>query len=349
MSNYLKNNLKNSELMDYSLSNNNVDFEYAEIIKDLDIEKITELINKYPDYKHSELTRIIRNKFKIKDVVLGSGSEDLIIRTNFILKNKGTIGIFAPNFYRIMETAGKYKKIYMSYETESKKFNLSNISINKDIKSIWISNPNPIIGKFYEKKQLLKLIKKYKNILFIVDESAIDFLENHNDFTLINVAQKISNLMVIRSFSKLYGAAGLRIGFATGKTKIIREIEKIGMTFPVNGIAEYFAKIILNKKSLTNRIRRKIIKNKLILEKLLSQDKNIIICESVTNCTFLKHKKINLSKELAKMNIQTLSLDKQDGVKEKGFIRFTVHSSDKLFNNLYSGILSLLKKYEDKF
>jgi len=346
MSNYLrKTNIikKKPELQDYSLSNNNIDDEYAEILKGMSIDKITELINKYPDYKYHKLIESIKKEFKIKNVVLGCGSEDLIIRTNLLLRSKGEIGIFLPNFYRTLETAGNYKKIYSYYKTESNIIDLENISISKDIKSIWISNPNPMNGKMYNKEQLSELIKKYSEIIFIIDESTIDFIKDSNKYSLMGLAQKIDNIIIIRSFSKLYGTAGLRVGFATGKAKILKEIEKVGLTFPVNGIAEYFINSIIKKKKIINNIRKRINKHKILLEKLLSNNKDIIISKSVTNCIFFKHKKVNIFNELLNMNILALSLNDQDEIINKGFVRLTVHSSEILFSNLYNRITKLLK------
>lgn len=347
MSNYLKKTTiikEKPELRDYSLSNNNIDDEYAEILNGMSIDKITELINRYPDYRYAKLIEAIKKEFKVKNVILGSGSEDLIIRINFVLNNRGTIGIFLPNFYRIMETAGKYIKIYTPYKTDSKEIDLGNVFIDRRIKSIWISNPNPMIGKLHKKDQLVRLIKKYNEILFVVDESAIDFIKDNENYSLIGFAQKMENLIVIRSFSKLHGAAGLRVGFATGKAKSLKDINKLGLTFPVNGVAEYFVRMILKKKEIINDIRGRINNHKLILEKLLSQNKNIIINESVSNCIFFKHKKINIFKELLGVNILALRLDDQDGVREKGFVRLTIHSSKVSFSNLHNCLSKLLDK-----
>jgi histidinol-phosphate/aromatic aminotransferase/cobyric acid decarboxylase-like protein len=220
MSNYLRKTdiiKKKTVLRDYSLSNNNIDDEYTEILRGMSIDKITELINKYPDYKYRKLIESIKTEFKIKNVILGCGSEDLIIRTNLLLRSKGKIAILLPNFYRTFETAGNYKKIYSHYKTESNIIDLEEISIPRNIKSIWISNPNPMNGKMYNKEQLSRLINKYHEIIFIIDESTIDFIEDSNKYSLMSLAQKIDNIIIIRSFSKLYGTAGLRVGFATGK------------------------------------------------------------------------------------------------------------------------------------
>lgn len=101
--------------------------------------------------------------------------------------------------------------------------------------------------------------------------------------------------------------------------------------------------MILKKKAVVTSIRKRVREHKISLEKLLLSNKNIIISKSVTNCVFLKHKKINIFDELLKMNIIALSMDDQYVASNKGFVRLTVHSSEVLFNNLYISISKLLK------
>ncbi len=352
MQNYLeKTNISkfDQELKDYSLSNNNIDDEYVGILKGMSMAKITELINKYPDYRYVELTNSIKKEFNVNNVVLGCGSEDLIIRVNTALRERGKIVIFTPNFYRIAETAGDYKQVRIDYNVKSEFVDFGKTTFDKGVKGVWISNPNPMIGKIYKKSGLLRLINKYKKIIFVVDESTIDFNDKSNKQSVISAAQRLNNLIVIRSFSKLYGTAGLRVGFATGKTKLLKEVEKLGLTFPVNGVAEYFIKTVLKNKSTITNIRKRICKHKASLEKLLLSNKNIILSRSVTNCVFFKHKKINIFEELLKMNILALNMDDQYDRNNKGFVRITVHTSKNLFNNLCSCLSVLFKKYEKRF
>ncbi len=348
MADYLKKEnffRKRSSFQDYSLSNNNIDKEYAEIIGGLSCDQMTRLINQYPDYEYSQLLKIIRKTFKVSKVVLGCGSEDLIIRINAILKKRGGIGIFLPNFYRIMETAGKYKKIYMQYDLDSEfldYINDSRVIINQ-IKSLWISNPNPMIGKVSKRGDIIRLIKNNKKVLFIVDESAIDFLDKPYDYSVIDVTREVDNLIVVRSFSKLYGIAGLRAAFATGRAEVLEKIEKVGLTFPINGVAEYFVRKLLKNESAIRRIKKKIKNNKLLLEKILSENRNIVLSKSVTNCLFFGHKEKDMFPELLNLGINALDLNNQDGLKERNFVRVTVHSSGSLFKNLHKKLSRLVK------
>jgi len=352
MSNYLKKAQTihaNLNLRDYSLSNNNIDDDYAATLKGISIPQMLKLINKYPDHNYSELKRVVKQNFGASNIILGSGSEDLIIRTNFTLRKRGGIGICLPNFYRVMETAGNCIKIYTPYDLDSNKIKLEKISeqINKKsnkIKSLWISNPNPMIGKMCEKNELVKIVKNHRKILFIVDEAAIDFIKNNEEYSVIDLAQEVDNLIVIRSFSKLYGIAGLRVGFATGNTKILKKIKEMGPTFSVNGVAEYFLKTLLKKRRIIEKIRGKIDRHKTLLEDLLFKNENIILSNTVTNCLFFGHKNKKIFSELLKLGVLALNLNNQEGIKEKNFVRVTIHSSTPLFNNLFSKFSELIKK-----
>ncbi len=334
---------------DYSLSNNNVDDEYDSLLPNINSSKLFDLAGKYPDYRYKELTSSLKKSFGINNIILGSGSEDLIIRINSCLQNSGGIGILLPNFYRITDTAGKYTKFYSDYKLDSKNLDIDSLSYqidrNKKIKALWISNPNPMIGKIYRKDYLLRMIKNYPNILFIIDEALIDFTEQEQekDYSLIKDAQLLENLIVMRSFSKLYSLAGLRVGFATGKAKILEKVKENGLTFPVSSIAEYCIINVLKKKNVLLKIKKRIKKHKLFLERALLKNPDITISKSVTNCIFFGHKKINTFSELLKLGIISLGLNKHDGLCEKNFVRITVHSSEYLFNDLFQRILKFIK------
>jgi len=351
MDNYLKKEkFKRIDIRDYSLSNNNIGDEYKLLKNKMNYTKLLELVSRYPDYRYSDLIKILKRTFKINNVVLGNGSEDLIMRMNLALKDRGGVAILLPNFYRVMETAGKYQKIYTHYNLDSEFLDIKPIfpQIDKSIRALWISNPNPMIGKVYKKEQLLRLIKKYPNVLFIIDESAIDFIENSSKVSVIDTAQILNNLIVIRSFSKLYGLAGLRAGFATGKSKTLNRVKDFGLTFPINKVADYFIKIILEDKSIFSRIRKRITKNRLLIKNLLSQDKDIVFNKSVTNCLFFSDKKRDIFSELLKFEILSLKLNDCEGVKEKDFVRMTIHGSESLHRDLSLRLSRFIKSRKRK-
>lgn len=332
---------------DYSLSNNNVDDEYNSLLPNINSSNLFDLAGKYPDYRYKELIGAMRKSFGIKNIILGSGSEDLIIRINSCLKKSGGIGILLPNFYRTMDTAGSYTKFYSDYNLDSEFLDINSLSSqidrNKKIKALWISNPNPMIGKIYKKEHLLRIIKSYPNILFIIDEALIDFTEQERNYSLIKDAQLLKNLIVMRSFSKLYSLAGLRVGFATGKAKILEKVKETGLTFPISSIAEYCIINVLKKKNVLLKIKKRIKKHKMLLEEALSQIPDIAISKSATNCIFFGHKKRNTFSELLKLGVISLELNKHDGLLERNFVRITVHSSEYLFNDLFQRILKFIK------
>ncbi len=210
----------------------------------------------------------------------------------------------------------------------------------KKVEALWISNPNPMIGKVFRKKQLKRLVDNFPQVLFILDETCIDFLDD--GFSMMVEAQTRNNLIVIRSFSKLYGLAGLRAGFASGKVKILNKIKKNDLTFPLTGLTTYLIKIVLKNQDFFSQIKDKIKKHKLTLEEVLAKDPEIVLNRSITNCLFFAHRRKNAYKALLNFGVISLPLDEQAGIQEKGFIRITVPSSKNLYQKLHSALVKFV-------
>lgn len=113
-------------------------------------------------------------------------------------------------------------------------------------KLIFIANPNNPTGLVEEKEKILRLAQKTK-ALVVVDEAGIEFVGEK--FSVIKEASKMKNLLVLRSFSKAYGLAGLRIGFCVGAVRVIKELQKIESPFPLSSVAIESAILALKDKN----------------------------------------------------------------------------------------------------
>lgn len=335
MQNYLKKTIKdNKDTIDCSLTNN-YDEHYIEIYPKITNKILLEAAANYPDCSYKKLESLICKKFGVKYCVLGNGSENLIIQINKFLINKSLIGVVSPIFYRVIETL-KYVSIKIFKEEEF----LKNNSLG-DINAIWIQNPNLFTGKIYDKNLLLNIVDANKSILFIIDEAGIFILSNWKTYSLLSEVYKRKNLIVVASFSKIFGISGLRAGFATGPKKIIDIIKKDNLTFPISSITIKFIEKILTKINFIQKIRQKIEKNKDEIELILLKN-DITIIKNRTNCVFLKHPNINMHKELLKQKILTLNLN--NILKEKGFVRMTIHSSKSINKKVKKRLKDILNK-----
>lgn len=119
---------------------------------------------------------------------------------------------------------------------------------NKHIDLLLLVNPDNPSGNYIPKNDVLSLIKwaAEREMKVIVDESFVDFTDNHKDNSLLHndLLEAFQNLMVMKSISKSYGVPGLRLGvFATSDKEIIAKMKKNVAIWNINSFAEYYMQI----------------------------------------------------------------------------------------------------------
>lgn len=127
-------------------------------------------------------------------------------------------------------------------------------AIDQETGLIILLNPNSPIGYTYREEDVRAVIEKGKEAgaIVVVDEAYHYFYGS----TFIPLIKEYDNLLVLRTFSKLFSMAGLRIGYAVGDKKLIECIEKAESTFNVNSIAVLFAMEVINDQELIDRLAR---------------------------------------------------------------------------------------------
>jgi histidinol-phosphate aminotransferase len=302
----------------YCLTNNE-DENYKSFFSNILARETPDSLFNYPQEYNISVINKIKKAFNLKNIVLGAGSEDLILRSNQIInENNWRTGIVLPIFYRVQESLDIWEPI------SKKQFLQGNLG---PYQAIWICNPNPYSGEVIEKKAIVQQMSKYPQKLFLVDETAMFFLEKRSNYSLVGENLKTNNFVVFSSFSKLHGIAGLRAGFASGNKDFLDKLNQRGNTFPYTSVTEKMVEKILDNLIFFNKIRKKIESNKAKLEEILCSNPEILVRPSVTNCLIFRHQRRKLFNDLLKEGVAGLDLDTQEGIKGKGFVRLTVHSS----------------------
>ena len=241
-------------------------------------------ISKYPDGKSKELISLISKKYSCDQnkIICGSGSDEIIqMLCQLFLKKKDEVIVpqFSFLMYRIYTKIVGAKVIYSrenNYTISTKEI-LKKVS--KKTKIVFLANPNNPTGTYISEKELFDLRKKLrKNILLVVDDAYFEYMLNKDYKSGLDIFKNKKNVFILRTFSKIYGLAALRIGWGYGDKNIIKELYKIKPPFNVNKIAQLCAKESLKdinfvKKSVNHNIFWcKIIKKEFKKYKISTND-----------------------------------------------------------------------------
>lgn len=233
-------------------------------------------INRYPDgncfYLKNKLAKNINAQ--PANIIFGNGSDELIdiIIKAFVEEDENIISSETSFLeYEIISKVNNRKFItvplkYFKYDLEAIRK-----KINKKTKLIFIANPNNPTGTYVTKYELRDFLKVLPDNLILVVDEAYNVFIDVDDFpnTLEYVGNK--NLIVLRTFSKAYGLAGLRVGYAIASEDLIAPMEKARQPFNVNLLAQEAAAASLDDKNFLVRTRQAIIEGKNYLYEALTE------------------------------------------------------------------------------
>ena len=126
--------------------------------------------------------------------------------------------------------------------------------ITKKTKVVFIANPNNPTGTYLTKKEVLELRKKLnKRILLVIDDAYAEYMKNSDYVSGLDLFKNKENVFILRTFSKMFGLASLRVGWGYGSKKIINALNVIKPPFNINGVAQLAAAESLKDKKFINR------------------------------------------------------------------------------------------------
>ena len=235
-------------------------------------------LERYPDGKSEILRKEISKKYKCNSdkIICGGGSDEVIqMICQLFLKPKDEVVVPQYSFlmYRI------YTKIVGAKVLFAKeiKFKVSSAEILKKVtkktKIVFLANPNNPTGTYLTKKEILELRKKLnKNILLVVDDAYAEYMKNRDYKSGLDLFKNQNNVFVLRTFSKIFGLASLRVGWGYGSKKIIDALNVIKAPFNVSHLAQLAAtESLKDKKFIERSVRHNLYfakRIKIYLEKL---------------------------------------------------------------------------------
>lgn len=233
---------------------------------------------RYPRSGNPDLRGKLSKKLDVpeKNIVVGNGSDEIIdilirlIATSY----KDNIIVFEPSF-SIYRMQGKFHGVKVKYIPLNNdfSFNFDKVleSVDPNTKMIFITNPDNPSGYTVTSDVMvnfLKLVPSYVTV--VVDEAYIEFCDNPEQITCIKEVLKRENLCVLRTFSKLYGLAGLRIGYGILPDIVADYFFRVRLPFSVNILAEKAATAVLEDEEYIQLSRNTVLEGRRYLEKELA-------------------------------------------------------------------------------
>jgi histidinol-phosphate aminotransferase len=266
-------------------------------------------LNRYPDPHHRKLKEAL-GRYKglaVENIFLGNGSDeaiDLIFRI-FCNPGKDKALTFTPT-YGMYEVSAAVNDVEMIKIPLDKNFNIDlqpAAQYLKDdlVKLIFICSPNNPTSNSFERKKIIEIIENFRGIV-VVDEAYIDFSEQES---LIGLTAKYDNLIVLQTFSKAWGAAGIRVGMAYADASLTGYLYRVKPPYNISQLNQKAALERLGKPAKYKRQIRKIKEEK---ERITGRLKKLAIIEYIypsdANFLLVKVKDANfVYKQLADRNI----------------------------------------------
>ena len=295
------------------------------------IEKDKDKIFKYPDSDSNSLREVLSKKFNIdsKRIICGSGSDQIFDLTCHLFLEPGD-EVVVTEFGFIMHRiyASLYKAKVILAKEKNFKASVDEIlgKVTDKTKIVFIANPNNPTGTYLSKNEMLNLRRKLRSdILLVVDDAYFEFLESKDFTSGLDLFKDSKNVLITRTFSKIYGLAGLRLGWGYSSKEIIDTMYQIKPPFNVNRTAIAAGIEAIKDNEWT---KRAIEHNTLWAKKIFSvlKELNIKTNEPATNFFLMNFEKtkINSDEVFEKLAIEKLILRKMTQYKIPNALRLTI-------------------------
>ncbi|HPN88812.1 MAG TPA: histidinol-phosphate transaminase [Candidatus Omnitrophota bacterium] len=230
-------------------------------------------VNRYPDSSCFYLREQLAKQLKVKptQLVFGNGSDEIIVlAVRAFIKPGDEIVIAKPTFliYNIASCmeGGVVKEVPIKDFQYDLKGMLAQITSKTRI--IFIGNPDNPCGAYIPQKKLENFVSKVPDdVLIFLDEAYFEYVQAKDYGSSIDMVSRYKNVLVARTFSKIYGLAGLRIGYAIGDEELIDWLNRLREPFNVNSMAQAAALACLKDKIYYKNITKEIERQRQFLYK----------------------------------------------------------------------------------
>lgn len=222
-------------------------------------------LRRYPDSSAPELRQAIAARYGLTDenVVLGNGADELIRLAALTVLENGDNGVFSwpsfPTYVAACASTGAEARPVPLADDRSVDFDELRSAVFATTRIVFIANPNNPTGLLAPRADLRAFVKGLpEHVLCVLDEAYAEYAEGDDEPEGPQLVRDgLPNVVVLRTFSKVYGLAGLRIGYALAAPAAAAAIDRMRSIFNVNSVAQAAALASLSAPDSAEEIARR--------------------------------------------------------------------------------------------
>lgn len=199
-------------------------------------------VMRYPDGSGFELKNALSKKYAVDNdqIVLGNGSNDVLELAARVFLKPGASAVYSQHafaVYPLVTQAAGANGISVPAKNYGHDIDAILDAIKPETRVVFIANPNNPTGTFLSATDLLRFLKRVsQDVLVVLDEAYNEYLPEISRANTIVWLSSFPNLLITRTFSKIYGLAGIRIGFGLAHANVAGLMNRIRQPFNVNSI-----------------------------------------------------------------------------------------------------------------
>lgn len=213
-------------------------------------------LGRYPDPNGFDLKSVLAARYGVPAawVTLGNGSNDLLELVSLALLEPDDAVVYAQHAFAVYHLATQARggrHIVVPARDYGHDLDAMLDAIDAETRLVFIANPNNPTGTFLTKDQIDSFLQQVQQrhgerVTVVLDEAYTDYLDPELRFDSARWVEQYPNLIVTRTFSKAYGLAGVRVGFALAQPRLTDLLNRVRQPFNVNSLAQAAAIAVLD-------------------------------------------------------------------------------------------------------
>ncbi len=198
---------------------------------------------RYPDGNGFELKQALSRRFGVDmgSIVLGSGSNDVLELVSLAFLGAGRSAVMAQHAFAVYPLATQARGargIVVPAKNWGHDLDAMAAAIADDTSVLWIANPNNPTGTFLPHEEIEAFLRRVpERVIVVLDEAYNEYLPPDLRYDTVKWLKRFPNLVITRTFSKVYGLAGLRVGYALAHPSVADMMNRVRQPFNVNSLA----------------------------------------------------------------------------------------------------------------